>query len=164
MKRQHITANGLIIIVIMTALPAGGCCRTPKLNPLNSKDRVVTISAVNPGNSNPCEVDFPVTLLKKNKNHTIKWVAEDHDYWIVFDPNGAFTSPIGSIGTHKIKVSPGSPMGPYPIALTPPPSTPPPSSVYFTYWIYDKDPDTVPPSQACKKSSDERDTGLNVKP
>ena len=43
--------------------------------------------SASPSASNPCEVDFPVALLRMSKKHTIAWAAEDHDYWIYF-PKG----------------------------------------------------------------------------
>jgi hypothetical protein len=162
MKRRHVTPLTLPAIVILIALQTGGC-QSSKRNFVDSKNRVVTISSVIPGNSNSCEVDFPVTLLEKGKNHTIKWFADDSDYWIVFVPNGGFDNPIGIVGT-KLKIPKQNSAGPYQVQLVPAPSTPPTNAIYFKYAIYNADPDGPTRPVACKDADNERDTGLNVKP
>jgi hypothetical protein len=139
-----------------------GCARTsnppsepsaPKLVDGNPH-RVVTIASVTPGTSNPCEVDYPVTLLRMGKHHTISWKGSDHAYWVQFNSQ----SPIGPT---TISVPNGSKTSDYPITVifTDPHTT----EVYFTYSIYDVDPNTTPTPTPCKKWDDDRDTGVNVK-
>jgi len=143
-----------LVVVFTSILIVGAGCNPKNANILaGNPDRVVTISEVNPGASNPCEVDFPVAQVTKHKNQTIAWAAADHDYWIQFANN---SSPIGSV---NIPVpSPKKTKG-YSIAIT---ITPP--SQYFMYAIYDVDPTTSSSAKPCKDASDDRDTGLNVKP
>jgi hypothetical protein len=162
MKRRYITPFTLPAIVILIGLQTGGC-QGSKRNFLDSKDRVVTISSVTPGNSNPCEVDFPVTLLEKGKNHSITWFADDSDYWIVFVGTGGFDNPIGIVGK-KLTIQKQHSAGPYYVQLVPAPSTPPTNPIYFKYAIYNADPDGPTRPVACKDADNERDTGLNVKP
>jgi hypothetical protein len=140
----------LVGIVILLAVQSG-CDSSHSKFVTAHPNRVVSISSVTPGSSNPCEVDFPVTLLRKGKHHTIAWAAEDHDYWIKFDSG----SPIGLT---QIKVANGTQAGPYPISIS---LT---SPIYFMYSIYDVDPTSNPTATACKAAADDRDTGLNVKP
>jgi hypothetical protein len=130
--------------------------------------RIVTISEsqVTPPVSNPCEIDFPVTFLRISKHHTIAWYASDHDYWIWFnnlsplvDPN----NPSNPIHVQQVYVQKGK-KSDYDYNVDIPPQTPPPNEMYFTYAIFDADPGPNPSeTNACKKSSDERDTGVNVK-
>ena len=162
MKRRYITPFTVPAIVILFALQTSGC-QSSKHNFLDSKDRVVTISSVTPGNSNPCEVDFPVTLLEKSKNHTIRWFANDSDYWIVFVANGGFDNPIGIVG-RKIYIQNQHSAGPYHVQLVPAPSTPHTNPIYFKYAIYNADPDGPTKPDACKDADNDHDTGLNVKP
>jgi hypothetical protein len=163
MKRRYFTPFTLPVIFILIALQTGGC-QSSNRNFLDSKDRVVTISAVTPGNSNPCEVDFPVTLLEMSKNQTIKWFADDSDYWIVFVGRGGFDNPIGIVGK-KLKIQKQNSAGPaYKVQLVPAPSTPPTNPIYFKYAIYNADPDGPTKPVACKDADNDRDTGLNVKP
>jgi hypothetical protein len=153
MKARH-ASRGVFGIIIFIALQAG--CNKSAQNPTilaGNPHRVVTISSVSPGSSNPCEVDFPVTLLRVSKKHTIAWAAEDHDYWILFDKTKG--SPIG---TDHIKIAKGGQAGPFPITINPS------SAEYFMYAIYDFDPSTNPRGAPCKLATDDRDTGLNVKP
>jgi hypothetical protein len=156
MKAHLVIGLGLVGIGILIAVQTG-CHRESgsdsKSNILaGNPHRVVTISSASPGSSNPCEVDFPVTQLTKRKNHTIAWAAADHDYWIRFEP-----SP-GPIGSDKIKVANGTQTGRFTITISPS------SPQYFTYAIYDFDPDTNSQGPPCKKATDDHDTGLNVKP
>lgn len=114
-------------------------------------NRVVTIS-YSGGTAGPCEVDFPVTLLRMSK-HTIAWYALDHDYWVYFD-NG---SPISGTKTIYVKQS-------TPVAYSPAPLPSGINEQYYTYAIYDFQPPVNPsPSAACKSSTDDHDTGVNVK-
>lgn len=110
--------------------------------------RVVTISLATPGDLSVCEVDFPVSLLRMAKRHTIAWAAEDHDYWIVFDASTPNPLPT----TEPIYVQQGTQTANLPIAGS--------TSGYYMYAIYDADPRI---SQPCKTARDDRDTGLNVK-
>lgn len=129
--------------------------------------RVVTISGATPPNSNPCEVDFPVTLLRIGKHHTIAWYASDHDYWIWFNNLSPLLDPSNPSNPHiqKVYVRKGV-QPPFDYQVDIPPQNPSPDDMYSTYAIFDADPGPNPdPSEtsACKKSSDERDTGLHVK-
>ncbi len=147
MKLRHTSLN-LLGIIVFIAVQAG-CAGSTRNLLAGNPHRVVTISSTSPGVSNPCEVDFPVTLLRISKKHTIAWAAADHDYWILFD--AANGSPIG---TNKIKVAKGTQTNPYN----------PSSAGYFMYAIYDFDPSDNPQGGApCKLANDDRDTGLNVK-
>ena len=164
---KPLTAKALspFAVVVLVLLQAG-CCRSQNQKTvLDSKDRVVTISASSPPTSNnphPCEVDFPVTLLRTSKKHTITWNSADTEYWILFDKTSSgFTTPVGS---SSIYIRTGGTTGSLHINLVPPPATPPTSSIYFTYAIYNSNPNNVPKPEPCKSSTDERDTGLNVKP
>lgn len=114
----------------------------------NSHNREVVISPQKPGSSSPCEVNFPVTLLRTSKKHTIAWVAEDYDYWVKF----VAQSPIGEI---TVKVPKDKMAGPFQVPVQP--------DYYFMYAIYDMDPDANPQAKPCKTADDDRDTGLNVK-
>jgi hypothetical protein len=109
----------------------------------------VTISSSSTGVSNPCEVDFPVALLRISKHHTIAWAAEDHDFWVAFDSG----SPIG---TNSIKVASGTETSSFPVTSS--------SAGYFMYAVYDSDPSSSPRPNPCKLATDDHDTGLNVKP
>jgi hypothetical protein len=151
MKSCHVKALSLIAVIIVAIQT--GCHRDAKVvNFAAKKDRVVIISPVTAGVSNPCEVDFPVTLLRVSKKHTMAWAAEDYDYWVVF-PSG---NPFGISNT--IAVPKGTQTNPFPIAINPS------SPIYFMYAIYDFDPGAYPdPNKACKRADDDRDTGLNVK-
>jgi len=156
MKPRH--GHALAGIAILIVVQVGCKQEKPGTHPLldHNPHRVVTISEVTPPNvSNPCKVDFPVTLLRINKKHTIGWYASDHDYWVFFD-NG---TPIED-GTKLIKVTQGSPPTDYKVAL---PSSA--NGMYFTYAIYDADPGPNPSSSSvpCKRSDDDHDTGVNVK-
>jgi hypothetical protein len=161
MKPHHLNALAGIVFLIATlvgcsrqGVGGGGPSRVLDHNP----HRVVTISEATAGSSNPCEVDFPVTLLRVNKNHTIAWYASDHDYWIWFD-NG---NPVATGPNAAIKVTQGSKTIDYGVGAALPSGT---NEMYFTYAIYDVDPgpNPSPSTPTCKSSSDERDTGVNVK-
>jgi hypothetical protein len=154
MKTRHVKA--LSLITVIAAAIQIGCHRDARVvNFAAKKDRVVTISPVTTGVSKPCEVDFPVTLLRKSKNHTMSWAAEDFDYWIVF-VNG---NPFGTSDIIKVPKD-GQTIPPFPIAIDPDPIV----GNYFKYAIYDFQPGSNPdPKKACKGADDERDTGLNVK-
>jgi hypothetical protein len=128
-----------------------GCrSETPRRFLKSNPHRIVSIS-VNPDDTSRCEVDFPVALLRKSKGHTIGWAADDHDYWIVFDPvKGSPLAPTG-----PIYVQQGQPPNSYAIATS--------KYDYYMYAIYAVNPDTNPTASPCKTAMDERDTGLNVK-
>jgi hypothetical protein len=152
MKARH-AGLGLVGIVFFIALQIS--CNNQGSNPnrpAGNPHRVVTISSAAIGVSNPCEVDFPVTLLRISKNHTIAWKAEDHDYWIAFDLN---KSPIGA---NNIKITNGAKSVDFPITIGPS------SADYFKYAVYDSDPNGNPAPKPCKLATDDHDTGLNVKP
>jgi hypothetical protein len=113
-KPRNVIALGLVAIATLMAIQTG-CGRGSISNVVaGNPHRVVTISSVSPGVSNPCEVDFPVTLLRISKNHTITWAAEDHDYWILFDRGNG--SPIGA---NKIFVAKGGRTSQFPITISP---------------------------------------------
>jgi hypothetical protein len=151
MKARH-TGLDLVGIFIFIALQAGCDKQGSSPNILaGNPHRVVTISSASPGVSNPCEVDFPVASLRISKKHTIAWAAGDHDYWIVFDPGKG--SPIG---TNSVKIANGTQTSSFPINSS--------SAGYFMYAVYDSDPSGNPPPKPCKAATDDRDTGLNVKP
>lgn len=151
MKVRH-TGLDLLAILILVAVQLACHKEGPNANILaGNPHRVVTISSSSTGVSNPCEVDFPVTLLRISKRHTIAWAAEDHDFWVVFDPSNG--SPIGA---NSIKVPSGTETNPFPITSS--------SAGYFMYAVYDSDPSSNPPPKPCKAAADDRDTGLNVKP
>lgn len=119
-------------------------------------NRVVTISSSGDNVSNPsfpCEVDYPVTFLRTrtDKNHTIKWVAADHDLWVVFDKTTG--SPVGA---KSFKIIKGQEAGPFPMTSTSP-------TGYFLYAIYDSDPNSTPPPTPCLAATADRDTGVIVK-
>jgi hypothetical protein len=154
MKVRHVIGLSLVGIGILIAVESG-CHKRSGPGSLSNllagnPHRVVTISSSSPNVSNPCEVDFPVTLLKMSKHHTIAWAAQDHDYWIAFDPA---KNPIGS---NNIKVAKGNQTDRFDITTNKPD--------YFMYAIYDVDPTNNPHSTPCKSATDDRDTGLNVKP
>jgi len=145
---------GLVVLLASIFIVEAGCKNPQNPNILAANPhRVVTISSVSPGASNPCEADFPVTLLTRHKNQTIAWAAADHDYWIQF-ANG---SPIGADNIN-IKVPSKGHTDRYSIAPT---VTVP---QYYMYAIYDVDPTTNSSAKACKAANDDHDTGLNVKP
>jgi hypothetical protein len=156
MKSHRTFALGISSLVILVAVLAG-CSRGILGESVESfvrgPHRVVTIS-YRDGSSNPCEVDYPVTLLRMSKSHTIAWYADDHDYWVYFD-NGF---PIVN-GTNPIYVKKGAPPKEYSVAL--PAATP---KMYFTYAVYDSSPGMNPsPNAACQSATDDHDTGVNVK-
>jgi hypothetical protein len=153
MKERHtgLDLAGIFIIILIALQPS---CHKEGSNAnilAGNPHRVVTISSSSTGVSNPCEVDFPVTLLRISKQHTIAWAAEDHDFWIAFDP-----SKRTPIGTNNIKVASGTQTSAFPITSS--------SAGYFMYAVYDSDPSSNPSAKPCKVATDERDTGLNVKP
>jgi hypothetical protein len=152
MNARYVIGLGLVGIGILATVLTGCHRRSGSDSTANilagNPHRVVIISSSSPGVSNPCEVDFPVTLLKISKHHTIRWAAQDHDFWIVFPAE----NPIGS---NNIKVPSGSKTDRFKITASDP--------YYFMYAIYDVDPVAHPGSAPCKTASDDRDTGLNVK-
>lgn len=151
MKKHCIKSVGLFGVVASILILIGCDHRLSPKFFADKKHRVVTISMVSPPNASACEVDFPVTLLRIRKNDTIAWAADDHDYWIVF------TSGVPVGGSPTVKVSQGqvtSDMPPLNLS----------SATYFKYAIYSADPGATPPPSPCKTDSDDRDTGLNVKP
>jgi hypothetical protein len=154
MRAYHVIGLSLVGIGILIAVESGCDKRSGPGSVSNilagNPHRVVTISSAADSGSNPCEVDYPVTVLKMSKHHTIAWAAEDHDYWIAFDRVKG--SPIGS---NNIKVPKGTQTGRFAIATINPD--------YFIYAIYDVDPTTNPQSTPCKSATDDHDTGLNVK-
>jgi hypothetical protein len=151
MQRRQFKSLGLIGVAVLIAIQIA-CGKGGQNIAKDNPHRVVTISAVSSNGSNPCEVDFPVTLLRTSKHHTIAWIGADHEYWIWFD-NGF---PIVN-ATNPIHVPNGTSTLAYDVTA--------PTETYFTYAIYDSNPGSNPPSNtACKKSSDDHDTGLNVKP
>lgn len=152
--KPHIKALRLVGMIILVAAESG-CDSLHRSLVTDHPHRLVTISSATSTSSNPCEVDFPVTLLRKSKNHTIAWFAADHDYWIKFDPVNGTPSPIS---LPVIKISKGSQTTDYPISISPT------SEIYFMYSVYDVDPTTTPPPAPCKLDTDDHDTGLNVKP
>jgi len=154
MKARHVKVLGLITVI--AAAIQTGCPRGAKvINFTAKKDRVVTISPVTKGVSNPCEVDFPVTLLRKSKNHTMSWAAEDYDYWVVITTGSP--NPFGTVNKIKVPMNSVTPVFPVTIDQSYLP-------IYYTYAIYDFDPgDNPDQGKACKRADDERDTGLNVK-
>ena len=153
MKVRH-TGLDLVGILIVIALQPGCHKEGSNANILaGNPHRVVTISSSSTGVSKPCEVDFPVTLLRINKHHTIAWAAEDHDFWIVFD-----RGKVSPIGTNSIKVTKGATSNDFPVTISPS------AADYFMYAVYDSDPSSNPPPTPCKTATDDHDTGLNVKP
>jgi hypothetical protein len=165
--KPHLAGPAGLACTVCLAFLQFGCCRDLRNTSLhNSKDRVVTISASSPptvSNPSPCEVDFPVALLRPGKHNTITWFADDSDYWIVFVASSGFDNPIGIVGK-KIKIPKQTSIGPYTVNLVPHPASPPTSSIYFNYAIYNADPDGPTKPVACKDAMEDHDTGLNVKP
>ena len=109
------------------------------------KDRPVRIVAVTtaPG---VCEVDYPVVVVHAAK-HTLHFISDDQStpFWVNF-PNPVSTSPI--------PVTPDSGM----LSVT--------GQGYYQYEIWDQyNPNVIPPTyHVCKSSTDDHDTGVNVKP
>jgi hypothetical protein len=173
MKSPYSKALGCVSILVAILVgcshdnqgAAGGGAHPMLLD--HNPHRVVTISGsqVTPPVFNPCEVDFPVTFLRITKSHTIAWYASDHDYWIWFNNVSPLVDPSNPSNPHvqQVHVQMGKQSHDYDVDI--PPQTPPPYEVYFTYAIFDADPGPHPTSEtnACKHSSDERDTGVNVK-
>jgi len=156
MKKTYVVGLGLIGIAVLVGLQVG-CHRESgsdvELNILaGNPHRVVTISSVSSGSSNPCEVDYPVTFVRIGKHHTIAWEAADYDFWIKFDP--AKPSPINA---DNIKVKQGNRTNDFPITIDAS------KAGYFMYAIFDHDP-TANPNNPCKSATEDHDTGLNVKP
>ena len=153
MKVRHAGLDLAGILIFVALLP--GCHKEGSNTNIlaGNPHRVVMISSVSTGVSNPCEVDFPVTLLRIGKRHTIAWAAEDHDFWIVFDKVKG--SPIGA---NNIKITKGANPNDYPVTI------PPSAADYFMYAVYDSDPNGNPTPKPCKLATDDHDTGLNVKP
>lgn len=156
MKSQRTIALGISSLVILVAVIAGcsrGILGESVKTFIRGPHRVVTISSRD-GSSNPCEVDYPITLLRMRKSHTIAWYADDHDYWVYFD-NG---SPIVQ-GTNPIYVQRGATPTNYSVTL--PAAS---QKMYFTYAVYDSPPGLNPsPNAACQSATDDHDTGVNVK-
>ena len=121
----------------------------------NANKRVITISALGPGK---CDVDFPVTVLHYGKGHTVRWASTDNKYWISSiskesssgsGPNNPLVPP-----DDTVVVDPTQGSSEYHVTST---------TNYYMYAIFDHDP-TTNNQNPCKSATDDRDTGLNVKP
>jgi hypothetical protein len=146
--------NEFLSILFLTTIVASiqiGCGRSVQVNTTrDNPHRHITIS-VSPDDPTKCEVDYPVVVLRMKKKHTIVWTSADNQYYVKFDNNSI---PVGN--SNVISVSPGAGgTGDLSIAVSQP--------NYFQYAIYSSDP-AQNPNSICKRSDDDRDTGLNVKP
>src|ERR1700679_3719610 len=140
----------LIYISTVATLVFGGCCRSRIANIIaGNPNRVVTISPVTAGDFRTCEVDFPVSLLRIGKHHTIAWAGDSHEYWVVFENA---PGPLAAAPILPIHVPQDASTGPYSLAQSN-------SEKYYKYAIYYLEP-TANPNAICKTADDDRDTGL----
>jgi hypothetical protein len=149
MKLHQVKVFGLVGVSILLSMQIG--CRAKHRLVVSNPDRTVTIS-VDVDHAGKCEVDFPVTLVRASKHHSITWGSEDNNYWIKFDSGGSPIDP----SNKSISIPGLGSNGPNPI---------PPSATikYYKYAIYLADPDTNSNAPECKAADDDHDTGVNVK-
>jgi hypothetical protein len=119
--------------------------------------RCITVSVESVGK---CQVDYPVANLSYS-NEFVQWFSKDDKYSVTFlnvtPPAGSTPLPLG--------YSPENPLHPQQEPVYFDQSHPSrafnlnPKEKYFYYAIFDQNY----PNNPCKASTDDRDTGLNVK-
>ena len=149
MKTPQVVLSLVGIIALVIAFEVGHHLQPPPSR--DSSTRLVTISASS--ETGKCGVDYPVVSL--SYSHHIQWKSNDNKYWVSF---------------LKIEPPPGEnplvpPDDPVIVDLNHPSRSynVKPKTKYYMYAIFDHDP-TINPNNPCKAATDDRDTGLNVKP
>jgi len=152
MSARQLGFGLLGVVGIAIAFEIGLHVRPPSHDP---KKRVITISASGPGK---CDVDFPVTVLHYGKGHTVRWASTDNKYWISSISKETPSGPVPDnplIPSHDtVVVDPTQGSEEYHVK---------PTNNYYMYAIFDHDPATNS-QNPCKAATDDKDTGLNVKP
>jgi hypothetical protein len=160
MKTRQLTFGVVGIVGLVIAFEIGLHLRAPHAP--NPNTRVITISASPPPDVGKCEVDFPVAFLRYNLNQSVQWVSSDNKYWISFL---TIDSPPDLPADYK----PENPLAPPDDPVIVEPHIQPrtyhvkPKTKYYMYAIYDHDPSTNS-NNPCKAATDDKDTGLNIKP
>jgi len=109
-----------------------------------------------------CQVDSPVANLSYLKHEKVEWISTDQEYAVSFlqitPPAGSTPLPSGYVPesalappTDPVYFNPSQPAGPFNVKQ---------KVKYYYYAIFFK---ADYPNKPCKVSTDERDTGLNVK-
>jgi len=155
MKTRQLLFVLVGIIGLIIAFEIGRHFQTSPRSTRSSNERTVSISA-SPSPDTGCEVDYPVAFLRQ-RNH-IQWASNDNRYWITFL---TIEPPVPGYTPESPLVPPDDPI----VVDANQPSTKygvTSREKYYMYAIYNHDPKTDP-SNPCKKATDDRDTGLNVK-
>jgi hypothetical protein len=162
MKTRQLALGLVGIVALVIAFEVGLHLQISR-PPHNPNKRVITISAASePGK---CDVDFPVAVLHYNQNHSVQWASNDNKYWISFSiidyspeyppPNPPYTPENPLLPKDELVViEPHGQSREYHVK---------PKAKYYQYAIFDHDP-VANHGIPCKYPTDEKDTGLNIKP
>jgi hypothetical protein len=159
MKIRQVGFGLLALIGFGIAFGVGRYFQRPATRPNNT--RCITVSAGN--TAGKCYVDYPVAVLRYTDQNTdrVQWFSNDNKYSVTF-----------------LNIAPPAGFPPLPSGYSPEsPLAPPQEPVYFDssnpsrafnvkhkdkyyyYAIFDQNY----PNSPCKASTDDQDTGLNVK-
>lgn len=147
---------GLIALVVLGIAFGVGRYFQPQPQLLTLSDHQIIVYSDGSG----CEVNTPVVVMHYQKNHRVQWLSDDNQYRIDFiniDP--PTTSP--PLPTGYVKESP---LAPPDNSFTIDKNNPSKfydikhKAKYYYYAVYDQS------NNLCKVSTDDHDTGLNVKP
>jgi hypothetical protein len=155
MKSRQLAFGLVALIALVIAFEVGRRLKMPPVPTPNN--RLITISGSPAPDTGKCEVDFPVAFLRYSRN-SVQWASADNKYWISFiminaPPNYQPENPL-SPPDEPVVVEPHSMSRIYNVK---------PKAGYYMYAIFDHDPATNS-KNPCKAASDDRDTGLNIKP
>jgi hypothetical protein len=156
MKARQLGLGLVGIVGLVIAFEVGLHLQAPPPSH-NPNERLITISASPAPDTGKCDVDFPVVFLRYNQGHTVQWASNDNKYWISFReiaaPPGTAESPLDS-SEDTVMVDLNQPSQKYHVKH---------KEKYYLYAIFDHDPATNN-KNPCKTATDDKDTGLNVKP
>jgi len=156
MKARQLGLGLLGIVGLVIAFEVGLHLQAPPPSH-NPNERLITISASPAPDTGKCDVDFPVVFLRYNQGHTVQWASNDNKYWISFreiaDAPGTAESPLDT-SEDTVIVDLNQPSQKYHVKH---------KEKYYLYAIFDHDPATNN-KNPCKTATDDKDTGLNVKP
>jgi hypothetical protein len=156
MKMRQVVTGLIALIGLGIAFVVGRYFQRPVTCPNNT--RCITVSAGS--TAGKCSVDYPVAVL--HYTDRVQWFSNDNKYSVTFvnitPPAGSTSLPSG--------YNPESPLAPPQEPVYFDSSNPSTAfnvkhkSKYYYYAVFDQNY----PNSPCKVSTDDQDTGLNVKP
>jgi hypothetical protein len=156
MKTRQLVFSLAGIVGLIVAFEIGLHLQIP--HPPNPNNRLITITAS--PEAGKCGVDFPVAVLHYNQNQSVQWRSNDNKYWISFltvetPPTPPYVPENPLVPQHEpVVVEPHGTSRMFHVKE---------KEKYYMYAIFDHDPATNG-KNPCKAATDDRDTGLNIKP